>query len=220
MRHLLIDHEFDYLIWCYGQENSFIRKLQNQCLGLPTTTHFGIPSSFDSHVQHGKRGLFVLDDLMQTAGNSTELTNLFCNRVQHDNVSVILLLQNLFYHGKERMTLLRCAHYLVIFRTPLDATIPYHLAHRILPSHRKDFLELFHYATRGAHSYLFIDGHQTTPPFARFRTRIFDHNIQHVLVLSSDSQSIPTSYTHHGQNEIKRSGDEEAAAQAQTSASH
>ena len=37
------------------------------------------------------------------------------------------------------------------------------------------------------YGYLLIDGRQTTPPSARFRTNIFDDNgIQHVFVLSSD----------------------------------
>lgn len=202
-RDKLIDNEFDYLLWCYGQKTHFVEKLRNQCFGLQTVVHAGIPDSFDTYIQPGKRGLIVLDDLMQKASNSEQVATLFCNKVQHENVSVILLMQNLFYQGKERMTLLRCSHYLVIFKSPLDATIPYHLAGRILPSKRKDFLDLFEYATRDSYGYLFIDGHQTTPPAARFRTKIFDKDVQHVMVLSSDSRGDDTR-NNYATNKVER----------------
>jgi hypothetical protein len=189
LRWKLIDHEFDYLVWCYGQRTDFIDFLQNQRIGIPTTVVHQLPSSFEDYIQQDKRGLIVLDDLMQTAGESREVTDLFCNKVQHLNISVILMLQNLFYHGKERTTLLRCAHYLVIFKNPLDGSVPMFLAQRVMPMQRKLFLEIFESATQEPYGYLYIDGRQTTPRSARFRTKIFDDGVQHVFVLASD-QSI------------------------------
>ena len=41
----------------------------------------------------------MIDDLMQSAGDSVAVTDLFCNKVQHKKLSVILFLQNLFYNG-------------------------------------------------------------------------------------------------------------------------
>ncbi len=215
LRHKLINNDFDYLLWCYGQDTPFIKSLQDQCIGIHTTTHFGIPTSFDTHIQPQKRGLVVIDDLMQSAGSSVEVTNLFCNRVQHENVSVILLLQNLFHHGKERVTLLRCAHYLVVFRNPLDATIPFNLAQRILPSNRRPFLDLFEFATSKPHGYLFIDGHQTTPPEARFRTKLFDDNVQHVFVLTSD-RSITKQTSSNDEEKRKKTKKDEEGTSIQT----
>jgi hypothetical protein len=186
----LIDNEFDYLLWCYGQRTAMIDSLQNQTLGIPTTVLNGLPSSFSDYIQPQKRGLVILDDLMATAGESKEVTDLFCNKVQHANLSVILLMQNLFYHGKERTTFLRCAHYLVIFKNPLDRSTPLYLAQRVMPLQRKLFLNIFDAATDRAFGYLFIDGHQTTPTNARFRTNIFDDDgVQHVFVISSDQNS-------------------------------
>jgi len=186
LRAKLIDNEFDYLLWCYGQHTAFIGCLQNQRIGIPTVVHHGLPSKFDDFIQPNKRGLIVLDDLMQKASDSQEVTDLFCNKVQHLNVSVILMLQNLFYHGRERTTLLRCAHYLVIFKNPLDRSVPLYVAQKVMPLQRKLFMDMFDTATRKAYGYFYIDGKQTTPPPARFRTNIFDNGVQEVFVLSSD----------------------------------
>jgi len=182
-----IDHKIDYLVWFYGQTNSFVDSLRNQVLGIPTTVVYQLPDTgFEQFIQRDKRGLIVIDDLMQTAGESKQVTDLFCNKVQHLNVSVILLMQNLFYHGKERTTLLRCAHYLVVFKNPLDASVPMHLSQRLMPLQRKLFVRMFEHATKPAYGYLYIDGRQTTPDAARFRTNIFDPNgVQHGYNLSS-----------------------------------
>lgn len=184
-RHKLIDNDFDYLVWFYGQETPFIDELRNQrVVGLPTTVVHMLPPTFDGYLQSGKRGLIVIDDLMQSAGQSQLVTDLFCNKVQHSNVSVILLLQNLFYHGKERTTLLRCAHYMVVFRNPLDGSVPLYLAQKIMPLRRKLFMDMFDAATSLPFGYLFIDGRQTTPASARFRTNIFDNTgVQHAFVV-------------------------------------
>jgi hypothetical protein len=190
LRWKLIDRNFDYLVWCYGQQNDFIEYLRNQNIGIPTTVVHKLPSSFEDYVLPHKIGLFVLDDLQASAGESKEVTDLFCNKLQHLNISVILMLQNMFYHGKERTTLLRCAHYLVVFRNPLDASVPLLIAQKVMPLQKKLFLAMFQKATNKPYGYLFIDGKQTTPSNARFRTNIFDDDgVQHVYVLSSDKDT-------------------------------
>lgn len=182
-RHKLIDNEFDYLVWFYGQETPFIAELRNQTAGIPTTVVHMLPTTFEDYLLSDKRGLIVIDDLMQSAGESRIVTDLFCNKVQHSNTSVILLMQNLFYHGKERTTLLRCAHYMVVFKNPLDGSVPLYLAQKIMPLRRKLFMDIFDEATATPFGYLFIDGRQTTHPSARFRTNIFD-GVQHAFVVN------------------------------------
>lgn len=179
----LIDNKFDYLIWFYGQETTFIQTLKNNIFGITTTIVQDLPEDFTQYIKPNERGLIVIDDLMQSAANSKQVTDLFCNKIQHNNVSVILLLQNIFYHGSERTTLVRCVHYLVIFKNPMDQSIPIYLAQKLMPRHKKLFLEMFDHATFKAHGYLFCDGKQDTPHEARFRTDLFDNNIQRVFVI-------------------------------------
>lgn len=182
-RNNLIDKEFDYLIWFYGQSTPFIEYLRNQRIGIPTEVVHSLPQNIKDSIQTGKKGHFVIDDLMQSVSESQAVTDLFCNKVQHTNVSVILLMQNLFYHGKERTTLLRCAHYMVVFRNPLDGSVPLYLAQKIMPLHKKLFMDIFDEATRKPFGYLYIDGKQTTPPSARFRGDIFKDGVQNVYIV-------------------------------------
>ena len=61
---------------------------------------------------------------------------LYTKLCHHSNVSVALILQNLFHHGKERYTILRNSHYLVVFNSPLDQSIARTLAYRLDPLHK------------------------------------------------------------------------------------
>ena len=131
-RHRLIDKSIDKVVWFYGQETDFVRMKEYKLHNLPVQYVKGLPKSFDNYIVPGKI-LFVIDDLMQSAGDSVAVTDLFCNKVQHEKLSVILLLQNLFYHGKERTTLVRCSQYLVVFKNPMDKSIPLYLSHKLMP---------------------------------------------------------------------------------------
>ena len=46
LRWKLIDYNFDYLVWCFGQQNDFVECLRNQRLGIPTTVVHGLPIFF------------------------------------------------------------------------------------------------------------------------------------------------------------------------------
>lgn len=211
-RHRLIDKEFDYLVWFYGQETEFIDELRNQTIGIPTTVVHMLPPSFDEYLISGKRGLIVLDDLMQNAGSSTAVTDLFVNKIQHTNTSAILMLQNLFHHGKERTTFVRCAHYMVVFKNPLDGSVPLYLAQKIMPLRRKLFMDIFDSATGTPHGYLYIDGKQSTPTAARFRTDIFA-DAQTVFVITEKSsetkkKKIIKDHGNSGADSASRTGKE------------
>ena len=183
-RYRLIDKTIDRVVWFYGQETEFVRKMGTKLYGLSIHCVKGLPNDFDEYIERDKKVLFVIDDLMQTAGDSSAVTDLFCNKLQHSSLSVILLLQNPFYHGKERSTFLRCTQYLVIFRNPMDKSIPLYLAQKLMPLNRSLFMNMFDTATATPHSYLFCDGTQDTPDLARFRTDIFDGGVQKVYVIN------------------------------------
>ena len=188
----MLKGELDEVVWFYGQDTDFVRALRrgensNGCAatsfhGLRVRCVKGLPTSFDVYINAAKRQLFIVDDLMQSAGESSALTDLFCNKLQHVGLSVMLLLQNLFYRGRERVTLVRCAQYLVIFKNPMDKSIPLHLAQKLMPLRKAAFMDMFERATEKPHGYLFCDGKQDTPDYARFRTDLFDNGVQKVFV--------------------------------------
>ena len=64
----------------------------------------------------------------------------------------------------------------------LDHFQIHHLAHRIIPGRQRLFIKIFEKPTTQPHGYFFIDGRQTTPAKARFKTDIFNGYFQRVFV--------------------------------------
>lgn len=177
----LLDKQFDYIIWFYGEYNKTIELLENEYKDRVKTIH-GLPENIDDYIYPEKGfGCHIYDDLMAAVSHSKALTDLTSNKCQHNSISWIITLQNMFYHGQERTTLLRCAHYLVLFKNPLDKTVAHYLASRIMPKRQNIFMNIFEKATEKPNGYLFIDGAQKTPEEARLRTDIFGE-IQRVFV--------------------------------------
>jgi hypothetical protein len=173
----LVDKTFNYIYWFYGQYNHTVEQLEKYSPILKTIQ--GIPDSLESYI-HSKNeitgeiqhGLLIFDDLMLAVSQNDEIEKIAAN-CRHANISWVVLLQNLFHHGKARITLLRCCHYLVLFKNPLDMTVGQILARRILPGNSDIFIKIFEKATHKPNGYLFVDGQQTTPDKARLRTDIF-----------------------------------------------
>lgn len=117
--------------------------------------------------------VIVLDDLMQEAGKSNAVTELFTRIAHHKHCMVILLTQNLFQKSKDARTQSLNAHYLVLMKNPRDKYQIVMLGRQILPGKPGFLSTIFQEATVKPYSYLFVDLHQSTPEQARCRDRIF-----------------------------------------------
>ena len=177
----LVDQPFQRIYWFYGNHNRAINLLETAYKDTVTTVR-GLPDDFTPYIStDGSHTLHIFDDLLREASSSKQLVDLTSRQSSHNFVSWILILQDLFYKGPERVTLLRNCHYIVQFRNPLNNTIPYLLAHRILPQDRKTFMEIFHRATSKPNGYVFVDGAQQSSELLRLRTDIFgDYQIAYV----------------------------------------
>lgn len=177
----LIDKPIDGIVWFYGEETDSMKMLKKK-FGSSVKLVSGIPPSFDPYFDKTKNIVFVLDDLMIETGRSERVSTLFSRQSHHQNISVILINQNLFHEGRERRNLFRSTHYLVVFNNPLDNSIVQVLANKIMPKHQRVFVALFEKATEKPQSYLFIDGRQDTIRNARLRSDIFAHGHQRVYI--------------------------------------
>jgi hypothetical protein len=174
-RERIFTHSLDYIYYFYGEYNVTIRILEREFDGQIQPIQ-GLPERIDNYIhdENGKYGMHVYDDLMQSAANSKEIIELTTTKCRHRNISWVIILQNLFFNGSGRLTLQRNCHYLVLFKNPLDKSMIYHMAAKIMPKNQKVFMDIFNYATSKPNGYLFIDGAQSTPEKARFRTDIFN----------------------------------------------
>lgn len=167
----LIDPPPDHIVWFYGEETAQLDELKKRGYEIVN----GLPASgdFDQYNFPGKNNLFVFDDLMETSGKSKGMTELVTKKCHHQHISVIHIVQDLFHAGTERKTLLRSAHYIVLFRSPLDQTIVQTVAGRVLPFNRQTFMHIYQKATEKPCGYLFLDGSNKSHPDLRFRTDLF-----------------------------------------------
>ena len=169
----LLDTKFEHIVWFYGEKSETIKRAQKEFDGTVQTVD-GLPDDIDKFILDDTDQLFIFDDLQAEIVSNPQITSLFYKKCHHRRVSCILILQNIFAPGRERVNMLRCAHYIVIFQSNLDKSQIYSLAHKILPGQQRLFIKIFEAATSKPNGYLFIDGYQRTPPEARFRTDLFE----------------------------------------------
>ena len=170
----LLDKNMDYIVWFHGQATSAHPRMQH-LLGDTLQIVEGIPTeSFEPYINENRNGLFIFDDLSDATSKSSLMSDLICNKSHHPSISTICVLHNLFNHGKERKTLSRNCHYIVLMKNKLDMSIPYILANKLMPKNAKLFINIFEKATENPFGYLLVDGHPHSVPEAKFRTDIFN----------------------------------------------
>ena len=141
---------------------------------LPQTEFsHGIDNEILEKIQASEKNLVVLDDLMTSAGESKQISKLFTQEAHHKNLTVIFIVQNVFYHGREMRTISLNAHYLVLYKNPRDKSQIRYLAHQIFPENSKYLTKVYEHATQEPHSYLLIDLHPETPEQYRVLSNIF-----------------------------------------------
>ena len=112
--HKMIQPTPNRIIYCYSEwQSAFTEMLKDN----PRIQFSNGLISIDELAPYDKN-LIILDDLMDECKDSTEISKLFTKGSHHRNLSVILLIQNLFVQGKTMRTISLNAHYMVIFKNP------------------------------------------------------------------------------------------------------
>ena len=159
------------IVWLYKEWQSAYDNLKEF---LPKTEFLnGIDEDIFGSFKTSDRNLVVIDDLMTTAGDSKQISKLFTQESHHRNLTVIFIVQNLFYQGMEMRTISLNSHYLVLYKNPRDKSQIRYLAIQIYPENSKFLSAVYHHATQEPHSYLLVDLHPETPEDYRILTNIF-----------------------------------------------
>lgn len=159
------------IIWCYGEYQDVYDHLASLVPHLRFVE--GFPDDLLSTLDRSQRNMVVIDDLMTEAGDNKKVTELFTKGSHHRNLSVILIVQNLFHQGKEMRTISLNSHYMVLFKNPRDASQISHLAKQMYPSKTKFMVEAYRDATSLPYGYLFLDLKPETAEDMRLKTNIF-----------------------------------------------
>lgn len=169
--HLYIDSPPDKIVWCYGAyDENQMNMIKN---GSKQEIEFveGLPdlSCFSAN----EKNLLILDDLMGDVGRNREIADLFTKGCHHRNISVILLLQNLFHKAPIMRDIHTSSNYLVIFKNPRDSAQISFLERQCFPNWKKYLVQSYHHACSRPHGYLLIDLKQVTPNNRRLMSGIF-----------------------------------------------
>lgn len=132
-----------------------------------------IKSLAEPHKNNG--GIFIIiDDALRGNFSSThsELSTVVGH---HYVVSSAIITQNLFHQNKEFRTMSLNCHYLVLTKSPRDASQIINLAKQVSPYKTGYIVESFRAATETPYSYIIFDFHQKQGDHLRLRSHIFKH---------------------------------------------
>lgn len=162
----MFNKKFHRILWCYSESSS-----KPDIEGV--TFHRGVPEDIQNSNETPM--LLILDDLMGDAYNS-KISDIFTKKSHHCNISIILVLQNIFHQGAHCRDISLNAKYIILFKNPRDKQQMNCLARQIFVENPKELVRVFNEATKAPHGYLIIDLTQDCKDILRFRTDIFNPN--------------------------------------------
>ena len=106
-------------------------------------------------LSNGDHNLIIIDDMQITALNDAFIANLFSRESHHKNLSIFLILQNLFHQGKYARDISLNSHYFILFKNPRDCQQIRYLGTQL--GIRNKLRSAYEDATLLPFSYLLID---------------------------------------------------------------
>lgn len=177
----MMTKQADRIIWCYSEYQPAYQKLSEQ---FPLIEFMeGVPADVCEMFDPQINNMIIIDDLMAEACGDKKIANLFTKTSHHRNLTVIFILQNLFYQGKESRTISLNCHYMVLFKNPRDRSQIMHLAKQMFPGNVKYLQEAYVDATSKPYGYLFMDFKPHCPDNMRVRTNVFPQEKPHYVYL-------------------------------------
>jgi hypothetical protein len=160
------------IVWHYGQETKDMDTLERLGVELQRGLHDRIQPEEEENV----RTLIIIDDLMVEAGNAQDVSDMFTKGSHHENMSVVLILQNLFHQSSKMRRISLNTQYVVLMKNPRDISQVRCFAQQLDPGNVQFVVNAYKQATMRPHGYLLVDLTQTTPDDERILSDVFaDH---------------------------------------------
>ncbi len=162
------------IVWCYVQW----QPLYDEIKEMDPTIEFveGLPINLDAgFFDRDIANLMIVDDMMTDITKDNRLTHLYTRGSHHENLSVICLLQNLYY--KNTQTMRRNSHYLVLFDMPMDKTQVRTMSHQMFPSSPYHLLQTYDKAVSKPYGYLVVVSKPNIKQHDRLKTDIFHDDV-------------------------------------------
>ena len=98
--------------------------------------HKGLPT-----LENHNNAIVILDDLMDASMNNESIMQAFTQKSHHQNITVILMMQNLFHQGSKARTMHLNAQNYVLFKNPRDKQQIKTLAMQMYPNNYHSILK-------------------------------------------------------------------------------
>lgn len=163
--------KFDRVIWFYGEYQT---RYEDSVPGIDIEYVEDFDKDLINSLDRKKHTLIVLDDLMEELGSNKDASKLFTRGVHHKNLSVIFIVQNIFFQASQMRNISLNNHYFIFMKTDRDVAQIYTLGRQILPHTPKSVIEMYDDATDTSFGHLLINVHPRTKKSLKFRSNIFE----------------------------------------------
>lgn len=130
--------------------------------------------------------LIIIDDQMNAL--SQEVLELFTVHSHHLNISVILILQNLFHQNKYMRDISLNSNYFILLKNPRDEGQFKYLARQINGDNWKNLSKVYSEVCGEAYHPLMIDLSQKTNNLLKYKTNIINENYFETYATENDIQ--------------------------------
>lgn len=168
----------EHIMFCFTEMQPGYLELQMNVPGIEFIE--GLPDMTFLKEDKDRPKLIVFDDMMTVFEKDQSLQTLFVKGCHHWNLSVIFIVQNLYFKGLRTARI--NSKYLMLFKNPSDKLQVTNIGRQIYPGKSNYFLDAYDKATEKPYSYLFIDLTQTCPDKLRLRTNILPGEITHTFL--------------------------------------
>ena len=170
---------FNKIIYCSGQsfpDFNFIHNIEIKKVDI-------IDRNLLDDLNPMENNLVIIDDNMHSLANDILISDLFTKLSHHKNISVIVLLQNLFPKSKYMRDISSNSTYMVLMSNPRETLQIKTLSSQIDGANSSFILNCYNDATKNKpFSYLFLDFDQNTADDVRVRTNIFPNEDSYVYI--------------------------------------
>lgn len=145
--------------------------------------------------------LLIVDDQMNSL--SEQILELFTVHSHHKNISIILIVQNLFHQNKFMRDISLNANYFILLKNPRDVQQFQYFARQINGENWKNLLKVYDDVCGVAYQPLVIDLSQKTNNLVKYKTNIFNKNFFETYTTENDIQKLCTeSFITHDNDKV------------------
>ena len=174
------------ILYCYTEYQEIFDKYKEYVQffkGVPTKSDLDkFRSKLISRIDKNPHIILILDDLMLDI--NIDVCKLITIYSHHNNISVFLILHNLFFQHKLMRSIILSIHYYVIFGIRRDVSQIRYFSNQLFNDKklRDEFLDLYKETLNTKYGYLLIELHPGQCYRVAIRQNIFPHEIETVFL--------------------------------------